>query len=72
MSIEHIPTEELLKDLEETIDDLDIAREAKAMGIVTYNNGADAVQYRIDTNERIERVIKEELKRRGVTYDGNN
>ncbi len=72
MSIEQIPTEELLEDLEEAQDDLAVARMAKAMGITTYNNGADAVQYRIDVNEQIEKVIKEELKRRGVQYDGSH
>ena len=72
MSIEQIPTEELLEDLEEAQDDLAVARMVKAMGITTYNNGADAVQYRIDVNEQIEKVIKEELKRRGVQYDGSH
>jgi len=72
MSIEQIPTEELLEDLEEAQDDLAVAQMAKAMGITTYNNGADAVQYRIDVNEQIEKVIKEELKRRGVQYDGSH
>jgi len=72
MSIEQLPTEELLKDLEETQDDLAVARKAKAMGLTTYNNGTDAVQYRIEVNEQIEQIIKEELNRRGVQYDGSN
>lgn len=68
--IEQIPNEELLTDLRESIEDVELCYKALAVGITQYDGGS--VRYRLGTNVQIIQVIKEELNRRGVQYDGSN
>lgn len=63
-NIQEIPTEELLKDRQDSIHDASVCRQAIKIGITSYSGGS--VLERAETNERIVLKIDEELKRRGV------
>lgn len=64
MKIELIPMEELTKDRQESVDDIDICKVALAFGIIEYSGGS--VQKRLDVNEQIIKKIDKEIKRRKV------
>lgn len=65
MDITTIPTDEMLRDRDQTVRDIAICREALTLGIATYGHG-ESVRLRLDTNLRILDTIKAELERRRV------
>lgn len=71
--IQTIPDEELYIDLEETQEDISLCGLCLSRGI-TFYGGRESVEDRMFTNEKIEAVIIEELKRRGVweKYNDNS
>lgn len=64
MSIRYIPTEVLLKDLEDTIEDINRCKLAQLTGQHHYSVGS--VQQRLETNLVIQGKIELELMARGV------
>jgi len=74
MNIEDIPTEELKKDLQDSIDDISICSLSLAVGVYEYNDGNKkcSVQNRLDTNAEIIKVIEAELIERGEIEVGND
>jgi len=62
VDVTKIPTEKLIKDLDDTVEDIAACRVALAYGLTTYSDGS--VQDRLDTNLRIKDVITAELLRR--------
>lgn len=64
MKIENIPTEELLKDKEESLLDIKTCEDALKLGITAYSGGS--VQERLDCNKRIVEKINKELEVRRV------
>ena len=63
MDITKIPTEELLTDRVESLQDIQVCRTALAQGITEYSNGK-SVQHRLDVNREIVVKIDSELARR--------
>ncbi len=73
MSVQDIPTKEMLVDRDETVQDIKWCDMALAVGVTTYggeNHDEKSVQERLDTNKKILEVIDGELKRRGIIYLG--
>lgn len=61
--ITEISTDELFKDLEETVKDIEICKLARAMGVETYGDN-ESVDERIRINGEIQIRIEAELLRR--------
>ena len=64
MKISEIPTEELLKDLNECLADITLCKHALSLGVLEYSYGK--TQDRLDENEINAARIRKELARRGV------
>lgn len=62
MKIELIPTEELIKDRQESIDDIRCCQGALSLGITRYRTGR--VSDRLESNKGFVVVIDKELERR--------
>lgn len=60
--IQKIPTDELLTDLKESIDDISACQQALHVGVIEYSGGS--VQQRLEINKTIVLKIKTELARR--------
>lgn len=61
----HIPTEELLQDLVDTIEDIRVCRTALSIDIQTYGEGNSVVE-RLEVNLKIKTKIEAELAVRQV------
>ena len=68
MEINLISTEELLKDKQESLADIEICRKALSLlpPIETYSGGS--VQDRLEINQRIVEKIEKELTQRNTTH----
>jgi hypothetical protein len=62
VDVTKIPVEELIKDLDGTVEDIAVCRVALAYGLTTYSGGS--VQDRLDDNLKIRDIITAELSRR--------
>ena len=62
VKIEEIPTEELEKDLRESLQDIQACEAGLACGLV--EAGGISIQYRLDENKYFVKVITAELERR--------
>ena len=67
IDIKKIPTEELKKDLQDSIDDISVCSLSLAVGMHEYDDGGKkySIQSRLDTNAEIIKVIEAELIERG-------
>lgn len=65
--IKTIPTEKLVKDLEESRNDVSVCQVALDIGIFSYSGGS--VKDRKEVNENIIRRIQIEIKRRAIIPD---
>ena len=65
MNITEIPTNELIKDLKDSIDDIRICEEALSLRPPVINCGDTSVKERLETNKKIVDMIKKELVARG-------
>lgn len=65
INIQTIPTEQLKKDLKDSLDDIDVCTKAREQGIYQYSGGS--VQRRLDSNRHFVRVIETEIERRKET-----
>lgn len=62
MNIKNISNEELMNDLEASLDDIMSCNDALSVGITTYSGGS--VADRLETNQNIVAMINAEIKRR--------
>ncbi|OGS40522.1 MAG: hypothetical protein A3K77_00830 [Euryarchaeota archaeon RBG_13_31_8] len=60
--IEKIPTEELLQDKEDSLQDIEICKKALILNIKEYSGGS--VRGRLETNLKIVATIETELEKR--------
>lgn len=61
--LKDFPTQELINDLEDTVNDIAVCKLALDAGITQYSGGS--VQWRLEENQKMYRIITGELKRRG-------
>ena len=62
MNIEKIPKQELLKDREESLADIEVCKKALLIGVTNYSGGS--TQERLDINKQILEKIDVEILRR--------